>query len=104
MPNRLQALCTWLEKQALAKLNETEARLQASLSLMDITTNIKLLQARLKGRHFEATITASNGRKALETCTGHRIDVIFIDVIVPGMKALICVAAPRPIPRHRIFR
>jgi len=50
----------------------------------DILANIKLLQARLEAEYFEI-ITATNGRDALEICRRERVDVVLLDVMMPGM-------------------
>ena len=50
----------------------------------DILANIKLLQARLEAEYFEV-VTAADGRAALETCQRERVDVVLLDVMMPGM-------------------
>lgn len=50
----------------------------------DILANIKLLQARLEAEYFEI-VTATNGHDALEICQRERVDVVLLDVMMPGM-------------------
>lgn len=50
----------------------------------DILANIKLLQARLEAEYFEV-VTATNGTDALEICRSQRIDVVLLDVMMPGI-------------------
>ncbi len=50
----------------------------------DILANVKLLEARLQAEYFEV-LTAFNGQEALNVCAGERVDVILLDVMMPGM-------------------
>lgn len=50
----------------------------------DILANIKLLQARLEAEYFEV-LTATNGQDALEICRRERVDVVLLDVMMPGI-------------------
>jgi two-component system, cell cycle response regulator len=50
----------------------------------DIPANVKLLQARLNAEYYEV-ITASNGPEALLACKNNQIDLILLDVMMPGM-------------------
>ena len=50
----------------------------------DILANIKLLEARLTAEYFEV-LTATSGEMALEICARERIDVVLLDVMMPGM-------------------
>lgn len=50
----------------------------------DIATNVKLLQARLNAEYFEV-VTASSGHEALAVCERERIDVVLLDVMMPGL-------------------
>lgn len=50
----------------------------------DIPTNLKLLEARLAAEYFEV-VTASSGLEALEICENGGIDVVLLDVMMPGM-------------------
>ena len=50
----------------------------------DILANVKLLEARLSAEYFEV-LTAYNGRDALEICERERVDVVLLDVMMPGM-------------------
>ena len=50
----------------------------------DIAANIKLLEARLTADYFEV-LTASSGPEALEICRKEKVDVVLLDVMMPGM-------------------
>ena len=50
----------------------------------DIPANVKLLQARLSAEYFEV-VTAMNGQDALDICERTKIDVVLLDVMMPGM-------------------
>ncbi len=50
----------------------------------DIPANVKLLQARLNAEYYEV-ITASSGPEALLACENNQIDLILLDVMMPGM-------------------
>ena len=50
----------------------------------DIQANIRLLQARLESEYFDV-VTAGSGPEALEICLRERVDVVLLDVMMPGM-------------------
>ncbi|MGQ0672566.1 MAG: PleD family two-component system response regulator [Hyphomicrobium sp.] len=50
----------------------------------DISANVKLLEARLSAEYFEV-LTASSGKEALDVCARERVDVVLLDVMMPGM-------------------
>jgi len=50
----------------------------------DILANVKLLQSRLEAEYFDV-VTASNGHDALEACLSQRVDVVLLDVMMPGI-------------------
>jgi two-component system cell cycle response regulator len=50
----------------------------------DIVANVKLLEARLSAEYFDV-LTAGNGQEALDICERERVDVILLDVMMPGM-------------------
>jgi putative two-component system response regulator len=50
----------------------------------DQPQNIELLEARLVPQGYEI-ITASNGEEALEKLSGNQVDLILLDVMMPGM-------------------
>ncbi|MEL6298630.1 MAG: PleD family two-component system response regulator [Pseudomonadota bacterium] len=50
----------------------------------DILANVKLLEARLQADYFE-TIAAYGGQEALDICAAQRVDVVLLDVMMPGM-------------------
>ncbi|MFD1252202.1 Response regulator PleD [Devosia equisanguinis] len=50
----------------------------------DIPTNIRLLEVRLTAEYFEV-VTATSGQQALEICQTQDIDIVLLDVMMPGM-------------------
>lgn len=50
----------------------------------DILANLKLLEARLAAEYFDV-LTAQSGQEALDICARERIDVVLLDVMMPGM-------------------
>ncbi|WP_137135106.1 PleD family two-component system response regulator [Rhizobium sp. FKY42] len=50
----------------------------------DIPANVKLLEARLLAEYFDV-LTAENGFKALEIVANTPVDVILLDIMMPGM-------------------
>ena len=50
----------------------------------DIPANVKLLEVRLLAEYFEV-LTAHNGPEAIETCENGKVDVVLLDVMMPGM-------------------
>jgi len=50
----------------------------------DILANVKLLEARLTAEYFEV-IPAFSGQEALDICARERVDVVLLDVMMPGM-------------------
>ena len=50
----------------------------------DVLANVKLLQARLSAEYFEV-LTAGNGQEALDLLETERVDVVLLDVMMPGM-------------------
>ncbi len=50
----------------------------------DILSNVKLLEARLTAEYFEI-LTAYSGREALDIIARERIDIVLLDVMMPGM-------------------
>src|SRR5690606_23282367 len=50
----------------------------------DVPANVKLLEARLLAEYFEV-LTASNGAEALDICERGNVDVVLLDVMMPGM-------------------
>jgi CheY-like chemotaxis protein len=50
----------------------------------DIPANVKLLEVRLLAEYFEV-LTATSGPEAIETCENGKIDVVLLDVMMPGM-------------------
>ncbi|UXS00914.1 PleD family two-component system response regulator [Agrobacterium tumefaciens] len=50
----------------------------------DIPANVKLLQARLLAEYFDV-VTAEDGFKALAICDSEQVDIILLDIMMPGM-------------------
>lgn len=50
----------------------------------DLLPNIKFLEARLSAEYFDV-VSATNGPEALELCRDGRIDIVLLDVMMPGM-------------------
>jgi two-component system, cell cycle response regulator len=50
----------------------------------DIAANVKLLGARLTAEYFEV-LSASSGQQAIDICAKERVDVVLLDVMMPGM-------------------
>lgn len=50
----------------------------------DIPANVKLLEARLLAEYFEV-LTADDGYKALAICDTAQVDVILLDIMMPGI-------------------
>lgn len=50
----------------------------------DIPANIKLLEARLSAEYFEV-LTAQTGQEALNICARERVDVVLLDIMMPGL-------------------
>ena len=50
----------------------------------DILANVKLLEARLSAEYFEI-LTAYSGQEALDVLDRERVDVVLLDVMMPGM-------------------
>ncbi|MCM2395621.1 PleD family two-component system response regulator [Rhizobium sp. S95] len=50
----------------------------------DIPANVKLLEARLLAEYFDV-LTADNGHDALDICDRTQVDVILLDIMMPGM-------------------
>ncbi len=50
----------------------------------DIPANVRLLEARLSAEYFDV-LTAGSGQAALDICENERIDVVLLDVMMPGM-------------------
>lgn len=50
----------------------------------DIPANVKLLEARLLAEYFDV-VTADDGFKALAICDTEQVDIILLDIMMPGM-------------------
>ncbi|NSL22922.1 PleD family two-component system response regulator [Agrobacterium tumefaciens] len=50
----------------------------------DIPANVKLLEARLVAGYFDV-VTAEDGFKALDICDQEQVDIILLDIMMPGM-------------------
>jgi two-component system, cell cycle response regulator len=63
----------------------------------DILANVKLLEARLQAEYFEV-LTASSGQAALDVCERERVDVVLLDVMMPGMDGFECCRRIKAMP------
>ncbi|WP_313617822.1 PleD family two-component system response regulator [Agrobacterium sp.] len=50
----------------------------------DVPANVKLLEARLLAEYFDV-LTADDGFKALEICNNTQVDIVLLDIMMPGM-------------------
>lgn len=50
----------------------------------DIPANVKLLEARLLAEYFDV-LTAENGFAALDICRTTQVDIVLLDIMMPGM-------------------
>ncbi len=50
----------------------------------DIPTNVKLLEARLTAEYYDV-LCAYSGQEALDICATSQVDIILLDVMMPGM-------------------
>ncbi len=50
----------------------------------DIPVNVKLLEARLTAEYFDV-LSATSGPQALEICATQPVDIVLLDVMMPGM-------------------
>ena len=50
----------------------------------DLSANIKLLEARLSAEYFDVS-AATSGPQALAICAQDRVDIVLLDVMMPGM-------------------
>ncbi|MEP7455327.1 PleD family two-component system response regulator [Phyllobacterium sp. SB3] len=50
----------------------------------DVPANVKLLEARLRAEYYEV-VTATDGYEALEIAENSNIDVILLDIMMPGL-------------------
>ncbi|MFA5901126.1 MAG: PleD family two-component system response regulator [Hyphomicrobium sp.] len=50
----------------------------------DIPANVRLLEARLSAEYFDV-LTAGSGQEAIDICGRERVDVVLLDVMMPGM-------------------
>jgi two-component system cell cycle response regulator len=51
----------------------------------DVLSNVRLLEARLKAEYFDVR-TASGGEEALEITRSERIDLVLLDIMMPGLS------------------
>ena len=68
----------------------------------DIPANVRLLEARLLAEYFEV-LTASNGEEALSLVESERVDVILLDIMMPGIDGFEVCRRLKADPRPRIF-
>ena len=66
----------------------------------DVDANVKLLEARLSAEYLEVR-AARSGREALEICANERVDVVLLDVMMPGMDGFeVCRQLKSPRTQH----
>ena len=53
----------------------------------DIPANVKLLEARLLAEYFDV-LTAENGFQALDICKSTQVDLVLLDMFMPGMSGI----------------
>jgi two-component system cell cycle response regulator len=66
----------------------------------DIVANVKLLGARLGAEYFEV-LSATSGEQALDICARERVDVVLLDVMMPGMDGFEVCRRLKAAPRTR---
>jgi two-component system cell cycle response regulator len=66
----------------------------------DVDANVKLLEVRLTADYFEVR-TARSGREALDFCANERVDVVLLDVMMPGMDGFEVCRRLKAEPRTR---
>lgn len=68
----------------------------------DIIANVKLLGARLTAEYFDV-LSASSGQQALDICARERVDVVLLDVMMPGMDGFeVCRRLKRAPATHHL--
>ena len=68
----------------------------------DILANVKLLEARLQAEYFEV-LSAHSGQEALDLLARERVDVVLLDVMMPGMDGFeVCRRIKANIGTHHI--
>ncbi len=65
----------------------------------DILANVKLLEARLSAEYFEI-LTANSGQAALDILARERVDVVLLDVMMPGMDGFEVCRRIKQSPSH----
>ncbi len=50
----------------------------------DVDSNVKLLEARLLSEYYEV-VPAYSGAEAIEICLDGQIDIVLLDVLMPGL-------------------
>ena len=68
----------------------------------DTTQNIKLLEAVLAPRGY-ALVTATSGREALEKIVNEQLDLILLDIVMPGMDGYEVCQRVRSYPKTRLL-
>ena len=51
----------------------------------DVPANVKLLEARLLAEYFDV-LTAADGQKALDICENTHVDLVLLDIMMPGIS------------------
>jgi len=58
----------------------------------DVAANVKLLEARLSAEYYDV-VTARSGPEAIEICEDGKIDLVLLDIMMPGWTVLKCAAS-----------
>ena len=72
------------------------------LAVDDLPENIELLEAYLAGQGYEI-VTAANGEEALGKISGNQIDLILLDVMMPGIDGFEVTRRVRQDDAHRLL-
>jgi putative two-component system response regulator len=72
------------------------------LAVDDLSENIDLLEAYLAGQGYEI-VTAANGEEALEKLSGNQIDLILLDIMMPGIDGFEVTRRVRQDDAHRLL-
>lgn len=66
----------------------------------DVAANVKLLEARLTAEYYDV-VTARSGPEAIDICEEGKIDVVLLDIMMPGMDGFEVARRIRAQPRFK---